>query len=770
MGDSRLRRMGRWIRRVWATMLPGRIAWRGASWGLLACAVLVLALASWDALVQPSPNVVGLLIIAAFAIVMAVIGLAFLLLRWLLRTPSRFYIWTLGASLALFLPIVAGLASPFVAVGLVVASSLVGGALASLRRTGWRSLTWLRRALVLGALVIGVAGTAVGTWGFLSDGRPPEAIPNAALTATPVPQLDLPDPSRAGTFKVRTLTYGSGTDRRRSEFGPGVALRTKPVDASKLLERWDNRIGWMRTRYWGFDAKQLPVQGRVWYPDGAGPFPLVLAVHGNHQMEQFSDPGYAYLGELLASRGCIFVSVDENFLNSSFADLIGVPDVGLKEESDARGWMLLQHLRVWREWQTAAGNPFQGRVDMSRIALIGHSRGGEAVAVAAAFNRLPYYPDDARLRFDFNFDIRSVVAIAPVDGQYKPAGTWTRPENVNYLVLHGSMDGDVESFHGSRVFERIRFTDGQPHFKATLYIRGANHGQFNTVWGRSDKGWFGGRFLNLAGIMAPDDQRRVAKVFISAFVDATLHDRAGYALLFRDWRRGRAWLPAAVYLQDFADAADRPVATFEEDLDVTSTTMPGGRIESANLSDWKERELNIKWGSLDTRAVKLGWNRDENAGVPSYTVRLPEPGLDLAGDESLVFALADTKETPTKPEGKKDDRKKKDEAGKKKDEGKKPKNPIDLSLELTDGAGSVVSLPLSSFGALQPQVEAAVPKFAFLGHNAPSELVFTNFELPLAAFVKANPAFDPRRLRQVRFVFDRTSKGVVALDDVGFRR
>ena len=54
-------------------------------------------------------------------------------------------------------------------------------------------------------------------------------------------------------------------------------------------------------------------------------------------MEQYSDPGYGYLGELMASRGFIFASVDENFLNNSPADLIGIPEVGLEEENDARG-------------------------------------------------------------------------------------------------------------------------------------------------------------------------------------------------------------------------------------------------------------------------------------------------------------------------------------------------------------------------------------------------------------------------------------------------
>jgi len=43
------------------------------------------------------------------------------------------------------------------------------------------------------------------------------------------------------------------------------------------------------------------------------------------------------------------------------------------------------------------------------------------------------------------------------------------------------------------------------------------------------------------------------------------------------------------------------------------------------------------------------------------------------------------------------------------------------------------------------------------------------FEIPLADFVKVNPGFNPEELHQVAFVFDRTAKGVVVLDDIGFR-
>ena len=34
-----------------------------------------------------------------------------------------------------------------------------------------------------------------------------------------------------------------------------------------------------------------------------------------------------------------------------------------------RGWMLLEHLKLWHEWNAAAGNPFHGKVDLARVAL-----------------------------------------------------------------------------------------------------------------------------------------------------------------------------------------------------------------------------------------------------------------------------------------------------------------------------------------------------------------------------------------------------------------
>jgi dienelactone hydrolase len=770
-GASRWGRLEGRVVEVARGLAPGSRAWRGASYGLIAVAIAVWVIPAWETLATPSPNLAGLIPLIVVAVVAVLAGGLIVLLLALLASPPRLYRWTLASVCCLLLLLVMGVAPLGLVVLLlatVTATSLAGAGLLVLACGGVRDATRLQRGVAWAGLLLGGAAITAGLVWMLRDGFAEKPVPDAARVVTasarPMP-LALPDPSQPGPHRVRTLTYGSGADRHRPEFGARADLRTKSVDGSPFIERWSGAAGWARTRYWGFEAARLPLQGRVWYPEGEGPFPLVLVVHGNHQAEDFSDPGYRYLGELMASRGMILVSVDENFLNSSVTDLLGFPDVGLKEENDARGWLLLEHLKVWRGWNATGGHPFFHKVDLDRVALIGHSRGGEAVAVAAAFNRLPFYPDDARVRFEYGFSIRAVIAIAPVDGQYKPAGTGTRLDDVSYFVLHGSHDADMASFHGSRVYHRVRFTGGD-HFKAGLYIHRANHGQFNATWGRRDAWGLYNTFLNLRPLLSEADQEKIARVYISAFLEATLLDRRDYRPLFRDHRVAPGWLPDIVYLHEYEDSSTRLVATFDEDIDVTTTTLAGGRIEGTNLADWKEREIQIKWGSLDTRAVVLGWDKETAGGRPSYAITLPAEGLSPRPESTLTFHLADAKQEPSKPLGAKDESKGKEAAKARKEE---PKQPIDLTVEVADRGGAVSRLPLSHFSALQPQIEARVVKAGVLTETPTSEVVFQVFDFPLTAFSAANPAFNPSTLTTVRLIFDRTEKGVVILDDVGLR-
>ena len=70
----------------------------------------------------------------------------------------------------------------------------------------------------------------------------------------------------------------------------------------------------------------------------------------------------------------------------------------------------------------------------------------------------------------------------------------------------------MTSFHGLRIYDRLRFTDDQFHFKAAVYVYRANHGQWNTVWQNHDGGPRSGRSLDLRGLIPQADQRRFAEI------------------------------------------------------------------------------------------------------------------------------------------------------------------------------------------------------------------------------------------------------------------
>lgn len=635
--------------------------------------------------------------------------------------------------------------------------------------------------------------------GFTSCTPALKLAPNDADRVLTRQVLDAPDPGRKGPYRVETLYYGSGTDRHRPEYRDSVAINTKPVDASKLVDL--GRSAKSRNRYWGFTPKEMPLNARVWYPRGEGPFPLVLVVHGNHNMKDFSDPGYDYLGELLASRGYILVSVDENFLNG-----------GIRGENDARGWFLLKHLQLFRRWNRQEGNPFYGKVDMDRIALMGHSRGGEAVANAVAFNRLSHYPDDATLTFDFGFDIRGVVSIAPVDGQYLPTGRKVVMKDVSYLVFHGSHDGDVTSFHGLRLYNRLRFTDGRFHFKAAVYVYRANHGQWNTVWGAHDNGPRSGRILDLRALIPARDQRRFAEIYVSGFLEAVLEGDKRYLPIFRDHRVIGRWLPKTMYITRFETSAFRPLATFEEDIDVT-TGSSGVRIRGDSLAVWKEATLQLRSAnrrntssSQEDQAVWLGWN-NRIQGAPSeadsagrgppaaYRLLLP-PRLArewaLGRETTLDLLLAPTNEEPpprrhpdaeedasdakkdTSDAGRENPKTQKEEDGREQasrstDAHAKP--PMEVSIAVEDAHGAAASLPLSRYGVMRRPLETHISRRPDLERErfkTQWELVLQSYSIPLGDFLAEDPALDLRRLKEVRLVFDGTPAGEVVVDRVGF--
>lgn len=611
--------------------------------------------------------------------------------------------------------------------------------------------------------------------------------------------LDAANPADSGRYSVGAFTYGSGTDRRRRAFRDSVSVRTRPVNGSVFLRGIDAKEAKRRWRYWGFNAANLPINGRVWHPVGDGPFPLVLIVHGNHGMKEYSDPGYEYLGRHLASHGYIAVSVDQNFINGS-----------IRTENDARGWLLLKHIEAWQGIAADSASPLRGKVDLSRIALMGHSRGGEAVAVAAGFNRLSHYPDDARVRFDFGYDIRTVIAIAPIDGQYRPADRRPPVSGVNYFVIHGSHDADVSVFDGQRTYLRADVSD-TGLVKASLYVYRANHGQFNTVWGDNDVGP-AGWLLNKRTLLSGDEQRRIGLVFFTGFLEMTLHGRREYEPMFRDYRTVGGWLPQTMYVSSFADGREHVLADFEEDVDVSTGSAEGVRIEAQALAAWREQAMRGRsWGnvSYETHTAVVGWTGQSDSTPDSlrawYAVRLPGNAattLGLAQRSALSFGIVDLGQRPSllaradtatppmpgaatpaadsarpdssrgdRPAARRDRRKSTDEPA--------PKDPpadsirVDLTVALELSDGRLAALPLSAVATLRPPLRIRLYKYAWVekkltGTPRDHEYVLQRVEIPFARFAEALPGFSPAQVTGVRFRFDRSPAGTVLLDDVGF--
>ncbi|MCC5947149.1 MAG: hypothetical protein JJT89_01725 [Nitriliruptoraceae bacterium] len=632
-------------RRFRRDLRPGERAWRGASTGLIVA--ITAGLVAVGTMLTSGRGIVA---DAATAIVLGwvAIGLAAALLlgvvrllRWIPARPLAVGVVGLVAVGAVF--VVPGTpAGLVIAAVFLVSGGLVGAAIASLRppRVAGR-----RRVLASCCLGVGVLGlVAVPLW--------------LGLPRAPADENDL-DPT--GPHAVRTVTYGSGEHPHRAVFGAEVDVVTQGVDGTAFLDNWSGWRGNLRTRYWGFGPDRLPRNATVWLPERDEPSPLVLMVHGNHPMEVASDEGYAWLAEDLASHGYVVASVDQTFLNVSVTR-----GFDLGDENDARAWMLLEHLRLWEGWQREGDGPLSGTVDLDRIALIGHSRGGEAVAHAALFDRLGRYPEDATVPLATGFGIDAVIAIAPIDGQYAPAGRRTTLDDVSYLTLHGGRDGDVSSFVGLRQYERTTFSGQRFASKAALYLEDANHGQFNTVWGRYDLPGVAGRLLETDALVPGRDQRLDARTAITAFLGATLRDDVT-ALEVLAAPDDPSWSGTTRLLTRTADSTQTVLADFREDVDPTTATLPGATIEGAGFTVWREEPVPLRWGGHDANGVVLGWESGSES-PPTYTIRLPDT-VEAADTSTLVLDIADARGSVVDIEV--------------------TPGPIELSVELVDVEGAV---------------------------------------------------------------------------------
>jgi dienelactone hydrolase len=624
----------------------------------------------------------------------------------------------------------------------VVVAALGGAALGGALRTfgpasrgegqgGGRTSRLRRRGVGVVTAVAVVLLLAAATWLALPGA-------GAGVVAAPppadVPALALTDPGVSGPHAVRRASYGSDVDPHRDAFGADATWQTEPVDGSDAGIRFDPLLGphvWLATRA---TVERLPVNGTVWYPEGARDAPLVLLVHGNHGLTRASDRGYTYLAEHLASHGYVAVSVDQNYLNGSF-----VGD-GEGSEHPLRARVLLEHLRGWEEWAGDDG-PFAGMVDLERVVLAGHSRGGEAAAHVAAIVADPAQapapswalPTDSAVR------VRAVVAIAPSDRQWVPDGGPRRLDDTSYLLLAGGLDGDVTTLQGMAQYHRVDLTPGTPAFTAFAYLQRANHGQFNTVWGRGDAGWLNSTMLDRGALLPGEDQRSAALVLITAFLAAAVQDDDGYRAVFARPDAARGWLPDDVVVTGYVDGTSQPVrldADAAEDLEEVERLVLRARDGQRSLAT---RVLHLRWDPDASAAVRIDLE-DEGEDPPA--------GRSGPGDVvSVAYGSADHRPPPG------------------------------VVVEVEDGNGRRASLPLDAATSLRPPLPGRVGKWPAWSSRYrvtidpawPAEHLLQTYELPLAWFAAEQPALDLGRLVAVTLRPDGDEGGSVHLGAIAFR-
>lgn len=503
---------------------------------------------------------------------------------------------------------------------------------------------------------------------------------------------------------------------------------------------------------------RIELRGKVYAPaDGTDAAPLVVLLHGRHATCGGADPqsvsidwpcapgvpeipsyrGYDTLGRNLASHGSVVVSIGANGINANDGYL---DDGG----AAARAHLVMETLDRWRAWGTSAtgspfGTRFVGRIDTGRVALMGHSRGGEGVVAAAALNQGIGSP----------YGIRAVLALAPVDfGRRVLTG-------VPLGVLLPDCDGDVSDLQGADYFDDARYAaPGDPAPRSVFHLRGANHNAFNSVWtagpGSSDDAEWASLTMcqpGAPGRLTAPQQDAAGVALMAGYLRRYLTDEVGFQRLVT----GTAPFPASAGPARWTTAHWAPqrldVARWDGAGDTRRTAdgavvpAPGG--SPGVVCNPTAREMFFPSrarievpcpgrGGLgfinDTGTFDLGWT-----SRGTVVRRLLRPGgADVTAYDGLRFRAAAGGDSRNRA---------------------RPAT-LDLTVVIEDTAGTRRSATVQSWS----------PALAGPAAGHPVNVVLAGVRIPLGAFA----GVDLTSVRAVELRTDRTDAGRVHLADLAF--
>jgi dienelactone hydrolase len=534
-----------------------------------------------------------------------------------------------------------------------------------------------------------------------------------------------------GNYTVASLEYGTAKDSN---------LKSTVYNMTPFVGGYSGIQGYYRKKYQGYDIKSVPLAGKVWYPVECTNCPVLFIAHGNHNLTTKSYLGYDYLGEYLASNGYVVVSVDENFCNGSNFG-------GLTAENDGRAVLLLENIKQVQRYNKDSSSPFYQKMDYDKIAIAGHSRGGEMAATAVLFNNYNCYPSNGNIRFYYHFNIKSVIAIAPSVNQYKPAGHEVKLTNMNYLLLQGANDQDVSIFMGSKQYNNITFPGEGDYLKSSIYIAGANHGQFNTEWGRYDLYQPLNPFLNVKNLLQAEEQQNILKIFVKVFLDVTLEKNMVSKDLLYNYQKYSTYLPETLYIQNYQESGFDCISNFEEDSDLQTATRKDVTLRAYNTDNWFE-EMTVYSNLLykeerGNYALRLLWS---NTFQPMYEMKLTNYN---AKDKYFQFDIADMDDLSVK---------------------NKKYHKVDLTLKLFDENGEKATVQLSDYATVYPPLPVKLGKFQFIYDCKEYKHQYQTVRIPMDTIESEYKNFNASSIIKIEFILDGSEKGNISIDNIGFSK
>jgi Chlorophyllase enzyme len=444
-------------------------------------------------------------------------------------------------------------------------------------------------------------------------------------------------------------------------------------------------------------------------------YPLIVIVHGNGHNYQ----GYDYLLDHWAANGFIAASINLT---------------GGMTGTD-RAMVLFDHLTILKRNDPPGPNQHGfGTKVQNNIGIMGHSRGGEAVVIAARRNQ----------QMALGHAINAVISLSPTD-QYTHE-TLGPPWATPYLVIYGAMDGDLAGGDGPPSDTGFPLYDrANGARKGFVMVYGATHDRFTTIGPDTDLNWKRGA-ADYPLILTEPTHQTVAKGYMTAFFRWQLRNEAQFIGMFRG-----EWVPTAIALAEpsklkilpqYSDLGAHNVDDFEGPHTPTSwqTATDGSTVSDGGTLPAPPQEdllYNLDVHSPhDTSGLQLHWN----ALGERLTYTFPAP-LDVHAFAALSFRVTQKADSMSNPPG----------------------APQDFYLTLHDGGGKQRAIRASKFA------EIAAPQPRALDQYTKSAL--RTVRIPLDAYrieVIGTQKVDLTQVTSLDFFFNYNASGEIEIDSIEF--